>query len=72
MKGEKLLVTMKDIKRYKVLKDVIEKRLKGTEAAQLLYLSVFHVDIHQGVRVFGNQRGDVMVLGAESRLGPST
>ena len=43
MKGEKLLVTMKDIKRYRILKDVIEKRLKGTEAAQLLNLSVVHI-----------------------------
>jgi len=43
MKGEKLLVTKKDIKRFKVLKDVIEKRLKGTQAAQLLGLSVVHV-----------------------------
>ncbi|MCK4453426.1 helix-turn-helix domain-containing protein, partial [candidate division WOR-3 bacterium] len=43
MKGEKLLVTKKDIKRFKVLKDVIEKKLKGTEAAQLLNLSVVHV-----------------------------
>ncbi len=36
MKGEKLLVTKKDIKRFKVLKDVIEKKLKGTQAAQLV------------------------------------
>ena len=43
MKGEKLLVTKKDIKRFKVLKDVIEKKLKGTQAAQLLNLSVVHV-----------------------------
>lgn len=43
MKGEKLLVTMADIKRYRVLRDVIEKKLKGTEAAQLLNLSVVHV-----------------------------
>jgi len=43
MKGEKLLVTKKDIKRFRVLTDVIEKRLKGTEAAQLLGLSVVHV-----------------------------
>jgi len=39
MKGEKLLVMQKDINRFKVLKDVIEKRLKGAEAAQLLGLS---------------------------------
>lgn len=43
MKGEKLLVTQKDINRFKVLKDVIEKRLKGAEAAQLLGLSVVHI-----------------------------
>jgi len=43
MKGEKLLVTKKDIKRFKVLKDVIEKKLKGTEAAQLLNLTTVHI-----------------------------
>ena len=43
MKGGKLLVTMKDIRRYKVLKDVIEKKLRGTEAAQLLKLTTVHI-----------------------------
>jgi transposase len=43
VKGDKLLVTQKDIKRFKVLKDVIEKRLKSTEAAQLLGLSIVHI-----------------------------
>jgi len=43
VKGEKLLVTQKDIKRFKVLRDVVEKKLKGTEAAQLLGLSVVHI-----------------------------
>ena len=43
MKGEKLLVTQKDIKRFKVLRDVVERKLKGTEAAQLLSLSVVHI-----------------------------
>lgn len=43
MKGEKLLVTMKDIRRYKVLKDVIDKKLRGTEAAQLLNLTTVHI-----------------------------
>jgi hypothetical protein len=43
VKGATLLVTMKDIQRHKVLKDVIEKKLRGTEAAQLLNLSVVHV-----------------------------
>jgi uncharacterized protein YqgQ len=43
MKGGTLLVTMKDIRRYKVLKDVIEKKLRGTEAAQLLKLTTVHI-----------------------------
>jgi hypothetical protein len=36
---QKLLVTMKDIQRHKILKDVIDKRLKGVEAAELLDLT---------------------------------
>jgi len=40
---QKLLVTMKDVQRYKVLKDVLEKRLKGVEAASLLNLSPVHI-----------------------------
>lgn len=43
MKEQKVLVTMKDIQRYKVLRDVIEKKLKGLEAAQLLNLSYVHI-----------------------------
>lgn len=40
---QKLLITMKDIQRYQVLKDVIEKRLKGIEAAEILKLTPVHV-----------------------------
>ncbi len=40
---QKLLVTMKDIQRYKVLKDVLEKKLKGIEAAALLNLTPVHI-----------------------------
>ena len=40
---QKLLVTMKDIQRYKVLRDVLEKRLKGVEAASLLNLTPVHI-----------------------------
>jgi len=40
---QKLLVTMKDIQRYKVLKDVVEKKLKGIEAASILGLSTVHI-----------------------------
>ena len=43
MEQQKLLVTMKDIQRYKVLKDVIDKKLKGSEAAQILGLSCVHI-----------------------------
>jgi hypothetical protein len=34
---------MKDIQRYKVLKDVIEKKLKGVDAASILGLSPVHI-----------------------------
>lgn len=40
---QKLLVTMKDIQRYKVLKDIIDKKLKGIEAAQILGITAVHV-----------------------------
>jgi hypothetical protein len=40
---QKLLVTMKDIQRYKILKDLLEKKLKGVEAAHLLNLTSVHV-----------------------------
>jgi len=43
MEKRKLLVTMKDIKRYKILRDVIEKRLKGIEAACILSLTPVHI-----------------------------
>ncbi len=34
---------MKDIQKYKVLKDVTEKKLKGTQAAQILNLTPVHI-----------------------------
>jgi hypothetical protein len=43
MDRQKLLVTMKDIQKYKVLKDVTEKKLKGTQAAQILNLTPVHI-----------------------------
>ena len=39
----KFLVTMKDIQRYKVLKDAIDKKLKGSTAALILNLSPVHI-----------------------------
>ena len=43
MEEQRLLVTMKDIQRFKVLRDVIEKRLKGIEAACILNLTPVHI-----------------------------
>ena len=43
MKEKKVLVTVKDMQRYKVLNDVVDKKLKGTEAAQILNLSTVHI-----------------------------
>lgn len=43
MSEQKLLVTMKDIQRHKVLSDLIEKRLNGSQAAELLGLSYVHI-----------------------------
>lgn len=40
---QKLLVTMKDIQRDRILKDVIEKRLKGIEAAEILGIHPVHL-----------------------------
>lgn len=39
----KIITTMKDIQRYKVLQDVIEKRITGIEAAKILGLTNVHV-----------------------------
>jgi hypothetical protein len=43
MEQQKLLVTMKDIQRYKILKDVINKKLKGTQASHILKLTPVHI-----------------------------
>lgn len=43
MNQTKLLITMKDIQRFNVLKDVINKKLTGSQAAQLLGLTYVHV-----------------------------
>ncbi len=43
MRKQKLLVTMRDIQRHKILKDVIEKKLKGKEAALILNLTPVHI-----------------------------
>jgi transposase len=40
---KKVLVTMKDIQKYNVLTDVIEKKIKGNVAAKILDVSYVHV-----------------------------
>ncbi len=42
MKEPKVLVTMKDIQRYKIIKDVLEKRFKGVEASEILGITPVH------------------------------
>ena len=42
MKQPKVLVTMKDIQRYKLIQDVLDKKLKATSASQILKLSYIH------------------------------
>lgn len=42
MKEPKVLVTMKDIQRYKLIQDVLDKKLKATSASQILRLSYIH------------------------------
>ena len=43
MNESKIIVTMKDIQRYKVLQDVIEKRITGLKAAEILGLTNVHI-----------------------------
>lgn len=42
MKEERLLVTMKDVQRYRILMDCLEKRITATQASQILGLSYIH------------------------------
>ncbi|MBU0671962.1 MAG: hypothetical protein KJ732_02915 [Candidatus Margulisbacteria bacterium] len=43
MSNQRLIVTMKDMQRYKILQEVIEKKLKGTAAAEILQITPVHV-----------------------------
>lgn len=54
MKEPKVLVTMKDVKRYRIIKDVLDKKLKAIEASQLLGLSYIHLlRLKKKVKVLG-------------------
>lgn len=41
--NRKPFITIKDFHRYKVLQDVIDKKLKGDEASEILGLSYVHI-----------------------------
>ena len=43
MKEPRVLVTMKDVQRYKIIKDVLDIRLKAIEASYILSLSYVHL-----------------------------
>jgi len=43
MERERFEVSMKDLRKHEVLKDVLEKRIKGYEAAQILGYSKVHI-----------------------------
>lgn len=43
MKEQRVSVTMKDVQRYRVLKDVLDKRTKAVEASRVLNLSYVHI-----------------------------
>lgn len=43
MKEPKVLVTMKEVQRYRIIKDVLEKKLKAISASQILGLSYIHL-----------------------------
>ncbi len=43
MEENRLIVSMKDIQRYEILNDVLAKKLKGIEAAEILSLTPVHI-----------------------------
>jgi len=43
METKKVLVTMRDLKKFNVLKDVVDKKITGLQAAELLGLSLVHI-----------------------------
>lgn len=52
----KLLVTMKDIQRFRIIQDVLEKKLKAIQASQILGLSYIHLlRLKKKVAKFGLQ-----------------
>ena len=54
----KLIVTMSDIQRYKVITEVIEKRLTLRDASELLFLSYRHaIRLKQKVKDSGLEKG---------------
>lgn len=56
MKEPKVLVTMKDIQKYKIIKDVLEKRFKGVQASEILGITPVHFSrLKKKVKLHGIQ-----------------
>lgn len=54
MNEQKILVTMKDIQRFKIITEVLEKKLKGTQASELLGISYIHfLRLKKKVDIYG-------------------
>ncbi len=56
MNEPKILITMKDIQRFKLITDALEKKLKGTQARELLGISYIHfLRLKKKVKSYGIQ-----------------
>jgi len=56
MKEPKVLLTMKDIKRYEIIKEVLAKKLKGIQASELLGITPVHFSrLKKKVQIHGIQ-----------------
>lgn len=65
MKEPKVLLTMKDIKRYEIIKEVIAKKLKGIQASELLGITPIHFSrLKKKVQTHGIQ--GILRLGREA------
>ena len=54
MKEPKVLITMKDIQRYDIIKEVLAKKLKGIEASEVLGITPVHFSrLKQKVKSYG-------------------
>ena len=56
MKEPKVLLTMKDLKRHEIIKEVLAKRLKGIQASEVLGITPVHFSrLKKKVQIHGIQ-----------------